>query len=213
VRYDDPDVLRDVFKAVDDGNTANLRFYLTDGLDPDAKDPQTGMPLLHRAVNEGQLEAAKLLLDAGADPNAHGGPSYYTAVHFAVYKNNADALQLLLHPKYAADAEATNSDGQTALHMTGWFGRQPLAEILVQHGADPGAADRRGKTPMDVADARAQEFLDFAQQEFLLTARFLRQALIEKTGAEVTAAAQRDKLGHDLDALKKLNPQRFRLKP
>ncbi|MDE1150976.1 MAG: ankyrin repeat domain-containing protein [Micavibrio sp.] len=211
--YNDPDALRDVFKTVETGNMANLRFYLTDGLDPDLKDPQTGLTLLHRAINDNQLEAAQLLLDAGADPNIHGGPSYYTAIHFAVYKDNAAALNLLLHPKYAANMEASNNDGQTALHMTGWFGRQPLAELLLRHGADAGASDRRGKTPVDVADARAQEFLDFAQQEFLLTARFLRQALLEKTGAEVTAAAQRDKLGNDLDALKKLNPQRFRLKP
>ncbi|XP_052192077.1 signal recognition particle 43 kDa protein, chloroplastic [Diospyros lotus] len=44
-----------------------------------------------------------------------------------------------------------NSGGLTALHMAAGYVKPGVAELLIEFGADPEAADDRGRTPLDLA--------------------------------------------------------------
>jgi len=215
VRYSDPDVIADVFRSIDEAGLENLRFYLKDGVDPDLRDPNNNMTLLHRAICDGKDDAVRLLLDGGADPNAHGGPSWYTSLHYAVYKDNMAVLELLLETRYGADIHAVTGamEKHTPLHLCGWFGRIRPAEILIKHGADPALLDARGHTAGDIARTRGMDMLGFAAPEYVDVARFLEKLILDKTKEEICAAEQRDRLDHDLAALKARDPAKFRLKP
>lgn len=213
VRYDEPEVIADVFRAVGEADLQNLRFYLKDGVDPDLRDPNNNMTLLHRAICDGRTEAARLLLEGGADPNAHGGPSWYTALHYAVYKDSAEMLELLLETEYGTDIEALCQDKQTALHLTAWHARLPLAEILTAHGAQLEPKDARGNTPATVARMRGTDMLGFVEQEYIEVARHIEVLARQRTAEEICAVEQKEKLGQDLDALRRRGPGRFRLQP
>jgi len=213
VRYDEPDVIADVFRSVDEADLQNLRFYLKDGVDPDLRDPNSNMTLLHRAICDGKTAAVKLLLDSGADPNAHGGPSWYTALHYAVYKDNAEILELLLDPRYGTDIEAHCQNKQTALHLTAWHARLPLAKILTEHGAQLEPLDARGNTPANVAYSRGMDMLGFVEQEYVEVARHIETLARQRTAQEICTAEQKEKLGQDLENLKRRGPGRFRLQP
>lgn len=51
--------------------------------------------------------------------------------------------------------EAQTDDGATPLHWAAWTNDNPaILDILLDAGADPGAADLRGNLPWDYAEDR-----------------------------------------------------------
>ncbi len=213
VKYEDPDVIRDVFKSVDTQDIANLKFYLTDGADIDMRHPDTNMPLLHYAVTEHKNDAFRFLLDAGADSTVKAGPSNYNALHFAVYKDNGDAALLLLQPGRGHDIHDTATNNQTALHMAAWHANKPMAELLLQAGANPALTDSGNHTPYDIAFDRAESMFDFAKREYQDVGFLIRRAAETIARTAETEILARDKVASDLAALQNRQPHRFRLKP
>jgi ankyrin repeat protein len=94
-----------------------------------------------------------LLLDRGADPNARNWDDV-TPLHQAVRRRNLAVVEVLL--ERGADANARDKiRGSTplrrAVSATGASGTRgttdlmvPLTRLLLDHGADPEACDRRG---------------------------------------------------------------------
>ncbi len=113
-----PDAL---FRAVDSGNTENLREMLAAGGDPNTTAPSTHAymkcaPLLKRAVLLG---------------------------------GRASMIELLL--KAGAKTELRDSDGETALHEAAKRGEVKIATLLLNAGADPNIQDKDGRAPLDFA--------------------------------------------------------------
>ena len=92
----------------------------------------------------------KTLIAAGADIHAAAGtPFKVQAIHAAVASKNLDIVRAVLEA--GADPNATQQQGFRPMHEPGSSGNRALAELLMQHGADPTLKNDDGKTTIDYA--------------------------------------------------------------
>jgi uncharacterized protein len=106
---------------------------------------------LNSAVCYNRPEILQILLDAGTDPNIHD--EHVPALHVAAANDNIEAAKILISHGAKIDArDAANHD--TALVYGIRDGKFTIAEYLLEAGADPNIADRRGFTPLHVAVTR-----------------------------------------------------------
>lgn len=118
---------------------------LQHGVDPGALTGAFEVPLVLAAESR-SLPMAELLLRYGADVDGAAYEGAKTALMVAASKDEADMVRLLL--EHGADTEAEDCDGWTALHEASC---EPVAELLLQAGANPLAEDVAGLTPRDWA--------------------------------------------------------------
>lgn len=215
-KYSTPEAAKDVFQAVLDEDLQNLRFFFTDGADPDMRNGN-GMTLLHAAVNAGKLQSVRFLLDAGADPDLHGGPAGYTALHFASYKNHPQIAQMLI--ENGASLEKTDSQFMTPLQGAAFMGFKETCQVLAEAGADVHRKDAFGHTPAHIAQQRAGENWDETSKRFIDASVYLLS--IERNGiqkvkeqtAEKKAEQEHHKAAEDFKKLRQHQQARFKLKP
>lgn len=75
-------------------------------------------------------------------------------LHRAVIEGKTDALRALLGEPHA-DADASDNNGWTALHVAAFAGRLEAARLLIQHGACLDAVDQQQNTPVMFAALRS----------------------------------------------------------
>ena len=124
-------------------------------------------PFLLAAVSA-DVELMRLFREHGADPNIEGkgGTTALIAAARAACTgacafaggnkaNEADvrrayeAVEAIL--AMGVDINATNDDGQTAMHMAAFTGADPIVDLLAQRGAEVNVVDRYGQTPWSMA--------------------------------------------------------------
>ena len=159
------------------GRLALVEALLAHGADPDARlaahPPQFGFasqrfrvsltgatPFLLAAM-DGNLAVMRALAAAGADlhlPTEQGttplmmasGLGRVPAETRVTEGDSLEAARFLL--ERGADINAANGDGRTALHGAAHVRSDALVELLVGHGAAVRAGDRRGITPLMIAE-------------------------------------------------------------
>lgn len=94
------------------GDVAVMKQALTDGADPNTKDPQSGNTLLTTAALMGHTEIVTLLLEHGADVNSRNRDEG-TALHIAAFFGRTETVKLLLEK--GADTTLRNNMGGTAI--------------------------------------------------------------------------------------------------
>lgn len=113
------------------------------------------------AATGGDVNIMRLLLARGADPNlttkAHTTPLMFAAGIAWVAEESLVAESMAfeavkLMAELGADVNATNDNGQTALHAATARGANSIIQFLVEKGAAINAKNKRGLTPLDVAD-------------------------------------------------------------
>ncbi|XP_023314214.1 ankyrin-3-like [Trichogramma pretiosum] len=136
---------------------------------------------LHLALEYGSIRVAALLLRSGADPNSVGEDGC-TPLHVICQNgellSQAREMERLFkcsNERYArVKVDARDNLGRTPMHYAVAqtevgslsFGRDNPIGVLMEHGADPMAADAEGLTPMhiicqkDVDDSYADTFCD-----------------------------------------------------
>lgn len=135
--------------AVTRGDADTLRAALH-GVHPDAPGSD-GSSLLQLAAAAGDADVVSVLLDAGADPDRQP-PGGGSAVHVAAFGDDPGLLRLLL--QRGGDANLRNSvTGETPLVRAILGGNREQVRILLDAGADPGAPDNNGATPLHAAAA------------------------------------------------------------
>ncbi|KAI8921568.1 ankyrin repeat-containing domain protein [Entophlyctis helioformis] len=103
-------------------------------------------PNIWLAASEGRTADVEAALKSGGingapmDPNAHD-ENGYTALHAAASYAHLDLIQLLL-TKFGADANVTDFDGDTPLHVTETV---DAAKMLIDLGADPTQRNNAGR--------------------------------------------------------------------
>jgi ankyrin repeat protein len=123
----------------------------------------TGTTPLIRAAKAGDIAAMKVLLAAKANVTlatragitplmaaaGMGTKEEDATGRFKTPEEAIEAIDLCL--KAGADINATNAQGQTALHAASQMGLDKVVEFLAAHGANVNAKDRFGYTPLDGA--------------------------------------------------------------
>ncbi len=159
---------RELFDAAKDGNVEEIRRTLRSGADPSLKfGPDEETPL-HIACRNGHLDAVRELLLAEADVDARDKDGD-TALHSACAGGHSEIVEFLLENGAVVGAE-NRSRRQTALHKCLQFVHfgisndapapskdqlvrkaRDIAGMLLAAGADVGAKDESGHTPLHVA--------------------------------------------------------------
>jgi ankyrin repeat protein len=116
------------------GTAADLKKLLDAGLSPNAK-TAGGTTVLMMAARD--PEKVKLLLDAGADANARASSGFTALMIAAQRRGNIESVRLLLEKGAdAKPAEKVKFDAH-ALFYAATAGDTAIAELLLNHGADP----------------------------------------------------------------------------
>ena len=159
------------------GRLALVEALLAHGADPDARlvahPPQFGFasqrfrvsltgatPFLLAAM-DGNFAVMQALAAAGADLRlateqgttplmAASGLGRVPAETRVTEGESLEAVRFLL--RHGADVNAANGDGRTALHGAAHVRSDLLVQLLVDHGAEVRAGDRRGITPLMIAE-------------------------------------------------------------
>ena len=123
-----------------------------------------GRTLLHDAADTGNLAVVELLLHLGADPNATDG-GRHAPLYGVGNACKAETGAAVVHALVRAGARVDACEGvqrSTALHMAARRGNIPVAEALLDCGADIEARDRAGATPLRRAiNCRKKPMADF----------------------------------------------------
>ena len=152
-----------------------MRFVC--GADVAAQDKDGETPL-HLASRKGQVEVVRMLLERGVDVTVQNMDGE-VPLHLASREGQADVARMLIEG--GADVTAQNKDGETPLHLTLFRSlrlasfrgqvRVPrmrfergggmvkksaqqygeVARILLEHGADVNARNKKGSTPFHLA--------------------------------------------------------------
>lgn len=149
------------------------------GAPPDM--PLAGATPFFLAAKGADPVVMRLLLAAGADPllptqaettplMAAAGVGYQQGRSTGTESEALDAVKLAI--ERGADVNAVNANGFTALHGAVIRGANSVVQLLIASGANPSAADKRGRTPMKIAEEGAG---DSQQRRQLATAAFLRE--------------------------------------
>jgi truncated hemoglobin YjbI len=112
-----------------------------------------GRTLLHYACGAGCVEVVAALLRMGVDPDIedHGG---HTPLYRVANECGSAAGPEIVRMLVAAGADVDARGGvtrSTPLHMAARRGFVDIARILIDRGADTGAVDRKGDTPLQRA--------------------------------------------------------------
>jgi uncharacterized protein len=141
--------------AAGTGSLAAVKALLVRGANVNAVESWKGQTALMWAAAEGHASVVDALIEAGADVNARSKAGF-TPLLFGVRQGSVAAVRSLLEAKANANdiAKATaissnstarpQSDSTSALAMAVINAHFDVANLLVEHGADPNAPDARG---------------------------------------------------------------------
>ena len=101
------------------------------------------------AAQAGHQAVAELLLRHGGSDRAAGALD----AHRSAERGYDGRLALLLDRDPALVSRRDVVGGRTPLHWAALSGRGSIAELLLARGANPGARDKRGQRPADLAEA------------------------------------------------------------
>lgn len=131
--------------AAEAGHCHCVEVFVQKGADVNAADASGTTPLL-AALAGGHRRTAEALLNAGSSNGGRVGGR--TALHWAAYHGMAGVLRQLLAGAGAADIDAEDATGETALLRAARRGHHTAVELLLQHGASTEKANRGGVTPL-----------------------------------------------------------------
>lgn len=136
--------------AANAGDPRSVRALLERGAQIDAA-ARNGWTALMLATARGFDPVVRLLLARGADPDR---ADIYgtTPLIRAVQQERPSAVRLLLETGRAR-TDLRDETGGTALHHAAGQGQAEIIDLLIAHGADPGARNRAGRTPSELAMA------------------------------------------------------------
>lgn len=133
-----------------------LTLLLDRGADVNAKD-RVGKTPLFEAAGKGHAGTVTILLDRGANINEKvENIGNRTPLHSAASGGHVEVVKILLDR--GADLKAvTRYYGRTPLHIAASGGHIGIVKLLLAGGADTGAKDKKGRTPLKLAEEKGRK--------------------------------------------------------
>jgi uncharacterized protein len=146
-----------------------VRLLVARGCPVNLEDRHSGSTPLVSAVLANNVEAVGTLLTLGARPDAvvPAGPDSWGAISeqrtshpplfLAVRRDHREIAEMLVSAGAPLDERVVDSfsrhvdQGASALHAAASAGRVEMVSLLIESGADVGALDARGRTPLHLA--------------------------------------------------------------
>jgi ankyrin repeat protein len=122
------------------GDVATIDVLLAAGADVNAREGWKGQTALMWAAAENNPDAIERLLEAGAERDATSNDGEFDALKFAVRGGAIEATRALLDA--GAAVNATMADGTSMLVLAVTNAHYELADVLLDYGADPNAAEQ-----------------------------------------------------------------------
>jgi len=140
---------------------ATVAQWLIDDVDADVEmpDKQYGQTALHFAAVKGNQMISELLLQRHADPMRRDS-SGWTPLHACARAGALEVAAVLLSVLSKEQVNAAGAGGQTPLHRAAFWGHAELAELLVQHGADPEVVDAQNRRPEELIGEGIEQHLE-----------------------------------------------------
>jgi ankyrin repeat protein len=142
-----------LIESVLKNDLSGLQTALAQGADPNERDNEGRSPLIHAAIDN-RLEAAELLLGSGADPDAQDEVGN-SALHYAAQEHHPEMAVLLIGHRAIIDVEDIHGNTPLWRAVFNSRGRGELINILLGAGANKHHRNKRGKTPMELAQTIA----------------------------------------------------------
>jgi ankyrin repeat protein len=141
----------DVFEAASTGDEARLHAILSENASAAQAFSSDGWTALHLAAAFGTPLSVGALIFRGArvdavSQNAQQNQPLHAALALG---KNPSTIELLV--SHGADVNATQAGSFTPIFSAAAANRIDLAEMLMEHGANPHHASDQGKTPADFA--------------------------------------------------------------
>ncbi|MDH3327887.1 MAG: ankyrin repeat domain-containing protein [Desulfobulbaceae bacterium] len=144
---------QELVDAILNSKTDTAMNLLQLGVNPDTKDPESGLTLVMIAAGLGNKDMVKLLLDSGADVNVLDDKYGYTALHKAAMCGSIEIAAMLLDKGAFLDVQSP-SNGHTPLYDAMWYKNVAMTKFLLDKGANLHLITRY--------DFDIDKFLDFA---------------------------------------------------
>lgn len=145
-----------LWHAAAEGNLERFGRLLAEGVDIDARQPETFTTALWIAAQEGHTELVQILLQLGSDVEAKDPADGRTALFQAAQGGHAEIVELLL--AHGAEVEVTSArTGATPLFIASARGHADVVRLLLAANAKVDVAARaegRVDTPLGIAKER-----------------------------------------------------------
>lgn len=166
INYTDNNGLSHFHIACITGHASMVKYFVDNGVDLNVRfrsgdhDERNDFTPLLFAVKYGQLEIAQLLLERGCDPNA---PDFFGRTPLHLVAGIPEILgDLILAKKINAFHKTDDSHAKAIAFQTHTL---EVLELLVKHGADVNATDRRGDSPLSYVFH--DETANYVEKKFL----------------------------------------------
>jgi ankyrin repeat protein len=144
-----------IFEASAIGNTTRVKELLNHSPELIQSFSADGFTLLGLASHFGNEGTVKLLLEYGADVNARSkdGNLNNMALHAAIAGNYEHIVMTLIRSGADINARCEGKwrPGFTPLHVAGYFGRESMIKVLLNHDADRTIVNDNGETAYALA--------------------------------------------------------------
>jgi len=146
-----------------------VQAFVDAGADVNTVDNVLGYTPLLWASGFGEPNSIRVLLDSGADLEVHDTAEGRTPLMHAVRTGENESVAMLVAA--GANVNALDNTSQTPLHVAAAGNNVHIDKVksLVEGGADTGAKNKDGKSPLDLAmdrtDSNAQAVVDYLSEQ------------------------------------------------
>ncbi|XP_043484103.1 putative ankyrin repeat protein RF_0381 isoform X2 [Leptopilina heterotoma] len=137
--------------AINEGNAETVKELLQKEININDQD-RDGKTILYHAVNAGNLLIVEEILKYRPDINEE---KY--ALHIAVENGHKEIVELLLEPKFGAEINCKNDNGNTPLYVSARKGNTEIFKMLLIKGADINEVNCIQETALSIAAKKGHE--------------------------------------------------------